>query len=78
MAGKVLVGLQKDAELKRLALWLTSIDVDDLDEFKKPVIDLLKHDKTPSEIAQHLFKFHKKELISLLDFNEQNGIFFLE
>ena len=78
MKGQVLVKLQNDAELKRLALWLTTINVDDLDDFRKPVIDLLNQNKTNTEIAQNLFQHYKKELEILRDFNEQNGIFFLE
>lgn len=74
--GQVSANLQGDAELKRLAMWLATLDVDDLDDLRQPVLSWLELKQTTAEISQNLFKFHKKELISILDFNESHGIFF--
>lgn len=76
VSGKVMTKLQDDAELKRVAMWLATVDPDDLDDLRKPVQYFIKQKKSQSEIAQALFAKHKKELKDIRDFNEQFGVFF--
>ena len=65
-----------DTELRAAALWLTTVDPDELDEFGPIVAEKKKENKSNAEIAQYLFDNHRKMLVDLVDFNEATGALF--
>ena len=67
---------KEDSELRAVALWLTSIDEDELDDLRTVVQKLRTEKKSDALIAQFLFENHRKELIAIVDFNESTGALF--
>jgi hypothetical protein len=68
--------LKNDTELRAVALWLLTIDPEELDEFGPIIKEQQNAKKSNAEIAQHLFNNHRKMLIDIVDFNESTGALF--